>query len=501
MKIFVIVRRLCQIFFLGLFVYILWSTTYPLKGVIPADAFFKANPLIMLITSISERLILPGIAASIVMLALTFIFGRFYCGWICPLGSMIDASGAFRKNKNPLNDNANAFFRKIKHVILAGIFAGGLMGVQLAWPFDPMVIAARFISLNLIPTATLLIERSFIFLIRDVGLNDQLYPVYQMLKNSILGVKEVYFSHAAIIFGLFAAIMIAAAVLPRSWCRGVCPLGAVYALVSKIALFGRGVKSCVHCGRCKSPCRMGAIKDGDVYVKSECVLCMDCLYTCSEKRTSFSFWHGPALKTANEEKPAKGISRQQFFLIIGAAFASLAFRKRASSDSATAGAVIRPPASLKEHDFLNRCVRCGNCMKVCPTNGLQPVLMETGLEGMWTPRLAPDIGYCEFNCTQCGNVCPTGAINKLTLEEKHKTKLGTAVVDPNICIAWAENKQCLVCEEHCPVPDKAIKADVYIYGRPVVIAEKCVGCGICQTKCPVRPDRAIKVSPKGEVRR
>ncbi len=136
-------------------------------------------------------------------------------------------------------------------------------------------------------------------------------------------------------------------------------------------------------------------------------------------------------------------------------------------------------------------------MKVCPTNGLQPVLMETGLEGMWTPRLEPDIGYCEYNCTQCGSVCPTGAIKKLTIAEKHLTKLGTAVVDPNICIAWAENKQCLVCEEHCPVPDKAIKADVYIYGRPVVIAEKCVGCGICQTKCPVRPDRAIKVSPKG----
>ena len=142
-----------------------------------------------------------------------------------------------------------------------------------------------------------------------------------------------------------------------------------------------------------------------------------------------------------------------------------------------------------------------NCMKVCITNGLQPVIFESGLEGIWTPRLVPEIGYCEYQCTLCGNVCPTGAIPSLTLEKKKRVRLGTAEIDRSICIAWAENKGCIVCEEHCPVSDKAIKLIEYRIDadktvlRPYVDPRLCVGCGICQNKCPTRPVRAIRVSP------
>ena len=137
-------------------------------------------------------------------------------------------------------------------------------------------------------------------------------------------------------------------------------------------------------------------------------------------------------------------------------------------------------------------------MKVCPTNALQPVILQAGANGVWTPHVIPEIGYCEYSCTLCGSVCPTGAIKKLTAEEKKKTVIGVAEVNKGLCIAWAKNLECLVCEEHCPVSQKAVKViETIVEGipvkRPYVDVDLCVGCGICQNKCPVRPERAIRV--------
>jgi len=160
--------------------------------------------------------------------------------------------------------------------------------------------------------------------------------------------------------------------------------------------------------------------------------------------------------------------------------------------------VIRPPGVLDESHFSNVCVRCGNCMKVCTTNGLQPSMMESGPAGIWTPKLVPEIGYCEYNCNLCGQVCPTGAIPELSLSQKKAAKLGIAQVDRSICYAWAKKTNCLVCEEHCPIPTKAIKVEEERVGgerilKPVVDPDLCIGCGICQNKCPIRPVRAIRV--------
>ena len=140
-------------------------------------------------------------------------------------------------------------------------------------------------------------------------------------------------------------------------------------------------------------------------------------------------------------------------------------------------------------------------MRVCPTNGLQPAIFESGFSGIWAPHLVPEIGYCEYNCNLCGQVCPTGAIPKLSLAQKQEKRLGTAMIDKDICLPWSQNKECIVCEEHCPVPSKAIKTYSEITSgrkilKPYVDTSLCVGCGICQNKCPVRPLRAIRVIPK-----
>jgi len=250
---------------------------------------------------------------------------------------------------------------------------------------------------------------------------------------------------------------------------------------------------------------MGAIRDDSSYSKGECILCMDCLYSCPQQSTGFSFASGKRTAGRDEGGAARrrgGISRRNFlFLALGSSAYMLGFgRRQARGIDEGHGNVIRPPAALREGAFLDRCVRCGNCMKVCITNGLQPAFLESGLSGIWTPRLVPEIGYCEYYCTLCGNVCPTGAIPGLTLAEKKRVRLGGSKIYRDLCLPWSKGVECLVCEEHCPVPEKAIRLLPENAGgkaalKPFVKKELCVGCGICQNKCPVRPERAIRVSP------
>jgi MauM/NapG family ferredoxin protein len=172
--------------------------------------------------------------------------------------------------------------------------------------------------------------------------------------------------------------------------------------------------------------------------------------------------------------------------------------------------LIRPPGALEENEFLSKCIRCGECMKVCITNGLQPALLEGGVEGLWTPVLVPRTGYCEYSCTLCGQVCPTGAIARLKPEEKMPVKIGSASVDRSRCLPYAYGIPCIVCEEVCPIPKKAIwfekarvkdrSGNMIFIKQPHVDLELCNGCGICETKCPVLGRPAITVSSLGESR-
>ena len=172
--------------------------------------------------------------------------------------------------------------------------------------------------------------------------------------------------------------------------------------------------------------------------------------------------------------------------------------------------LIRPPGALPEDEFLGRCVRCGECMKVCIGNGLQPTFLSGGLEGMFSPRLQARTGYCEYNCTLCGQVCPTGALTELTMKQKHITKVGNIFFDKNRCLPFAKGIPCIVCEEHCPTPDKAIqfreaevvnsKGEKVWVKQPYVVDERCIGRGICETKCPLPGQSAVRVTSAGETR-
>jgi len=149
-------------------------------------------------------------------------------------------------------------------------------------------------------------------------------------------------------------------------------------------------------------------------------------------------------------------------------------------------------------------------MKACPTNGLQPTGLEAGLEGLWTPMLAPRVGYCEFNCNLCGQVCPTGAIQELVLDEKKKVRIGLAAFDTTRCLPYAYGRECLVCEEHCPLPKKAIyflptevrrrDGSTVTLKQPHVDADLCTGCSVCEYVCVFKDRAAIRVTSANETR-
>ncbi|MEI8340293.1 MAG: 4Fe-4S dicluster domain-containing protein, partial [Verrucomicrobiota bacterium] len=181
--------------------------------------------------------------------------------------------------------------------------------------------------------------------------------------------------------------------------------------------------------------------------------------------------------------------------------------------------VIRPPGSVEEKDFLDRCIKCDQCIRVCPTNVLQPAIFQAGLEGIWTPILNMKIGYCELNCTLCGQACPTGAIQRVTIEEKTGVgkyaeqgpiRLGTAFYDHGRCLPWSMETPCVVCEEVCPVSPKAIFSREVTFTKrdgkeitlrqPYVDPALCIGCGICEHECPVTDEAAIRITAIGETR-
>lgn len=503
MKKAILFRRISQTIFLSIFIYVLWSTAYPLSGLISPESIFRLDPLIMFITSISERTILSGIGSAIAFIVLTLVLGRFFCGWICPLGTTINMVGALRKKHFSAGDEINRRLRVPKYLILLTAFICSFAGMQIIWFLDPIVIAARFVSLNLIPFVTVTVDNIFIALIKATGFYAPIQDLYRALRESFLGVSTRYFSHSLIILGLFLLVVGSSLVLKRVWCRSVCPLGALYALFARFSLLTRVVDKCVKCAKCKPDCPMGAIKDDMDYVRSECILCMKCIYECEPNLTKFTF---PLKEIKNKAfakiKGESGISRRDFlFLAAVSSLGLIGFKRKGIIWASSGVSIIRPPAALREDKFVDRCVRCGNCMKVCITNGLQPILFQSGLGGIWTPHLVPEIGYCEYHCTLCGNTCPTGAIPRLSLDRKKMTRLGIARIDQSICIPWSKKGDCIVCEEHCPIPEKAIKlikenVDGRVLSKPYIDVLYCVGCGICQNKCPVRPSRAIKVSPE-----
>jgi MauM/NapG family ferredoxin protein len=252
---------------------------------------------------------------------------------------------------------------------------------------------------------------------------------------------------------------------------------------------------------------MEAVDIVDGFSSQECTLCMDCVDFCPNDLVTFQFQRA---KNTKRKPSTIGLSRRELLtgIAAGAAIPGVSLAAALGQKQSTTPHLLRPPGAKDEKTFLNLCIRCGECMKVCPTNVLQPVFFDAGLQGMFSPHLVPRFifqqSYCEYSCTLCGQVCPTGAIPRLTEEQKHAKPNGKAYFDHERCLPWAEGTPCIRCEEMCPAPEKAIKilntftfkdkngADIEIQ-QPYVDRDLCVGCGICESNCTIDGVAGIRV--------
>ncbi len=499
----ILARRITQSVSFLFLLFIVWNTGYPLRSFINPQYYFYFDPLVMFATAVAERILLPGLGFAVFMFLLAFFFGRAFCGWVCPLGALIDFCAPLnvfiRKIvRRRVTEGEPKKARFVKYALLVCIAIGAAAGFQFAWLFDPITIIVRAFSFNIHPAVNKAIDSAFAWIIGAAGYPIWLDMTYNWCRDNFLSVTVPRFPHSGVILSVFVGIIIACAWLRRFWCRYLCPLGALFALPARFSLLRRRVDSCREgCSACKNVCRMNAISDDGAYIAEECILCWDCIAVCSDPGAGFVY----SVKTHLHLRSVP-MTRAGFISMamgVAGAVSGIIPQKAEGKLAHELTCIIRPPGSLPEDEFIQRCIRCGNCMKVCPTNVLQPSTAEAGLSALWTPRLEPARGYCEYECNLCGRVCPTGAITEIEVEKKKTTIIGTAVFDKKICLPWAKGEGCIVCEEHCPVSEKAIKLRVEkgkkggMIMLPYVDKKLCIGCMICENKCPVTPVRAVRV--------
>lgn len=490
-------QYLALILFLLLFVFT-WQEQWTAELV---NLPIRLDPLAMLAHLLASRTFVAGSAIALTVVILTLLVGRAWCGWLCPLGTILDIfSLSSRKQQSCLEKKPIApKWRSVKYILLMTILVAALFGNLSLLIFDPLTLLFRTLSTSIWPALDQLVTAVEIALYQYPALARPISSFDAWIRPQILPPFPLHYRQSLLLGAVLLTVILLNVATSRFWCRYLCPLGALLGLLSKFAIVTRKISiECKGCKICSQVCPTGTIDPAKNYASDpgECTVCLDCLEACP--RGGNSFTPGLSIAPWNTYDPNR---RQALYALAGAIPALTMLRSDAIKKHPHPH-LLRPPG-VNEDDFLSRCIRCGECVRACPTAGLQPSISEAGLEGIWTPVLIPRMGYCDYSCAVCGRICPTNAIPELDLAVKRVQVIGKAYIDQNRCVAWADHIDCIVCEEMCPLPEKAIHLEenyIEIADQqeisvllPFVDRNICIGCGICEYKCPVTGQSAIRV--------
>lgn len=439
-----------------------------------------------------------NVGVVLALVVLTLLFGRIYCSIICPLGVFQD--------------------------IIAWIGRHPRKRRKLPYAYSPALSWLRYGALGLFVVVLLAGFGSLAALIAPYSAygrmaSNLLQPLWIWGNNALAQMAERAESYAFYEVDVWLkglpTLMVAIVTLVilfvlawrngRTYCNTICPVGTVLGFLSRFSLFRIVIdtQKCNNCTLCSRHCKAACINAKEHRIDySRCVACMDCIGECKHGAISYRMRRKPTPEEANGTASA---SRRGFLsaslLLTGTAWMKAqekkvdgglaAITQKQKPERATP---LTPAGSWSARHLAQHCTACQLCVSACPNEVLRP---STDWTKLMQPEMSYERGYCRPECTRCSEVCPTGAIRRVTKEEKSSVQIGHAVWVKKNCIPLTDGVTCGNCARHCPsgaiqmVPsDPEDEQSIRI---PVVDTERCIGCGACENLCPARPFSAIYV--------
>lgn len=426
-----------------------------------------------------------------VLILITLLFGRIYCSTICPMGIFQDIVTWI--SKKTAKKKKRFRYSPARNILRWGVLGATVVAFLLNFTvilglLDPYSAFGRMV-VNVFKPVYMLGNN----LLESIFSRFDNYTFYQV-DASLLSISSF-------IIGLVTFLLIGflAWKYGRTWCNTMCPVGTLLGFVSRFSLFKIRIdaEKCNHCGLCATKCKASCINSKEQAIDySRCVDCFDCLGACRQNALRYT------LPSGTKEKATADASKRRF-LVAGLTTAAVTPEVMAQAQNVVAAASgmksekrtipITPPGSISQEHFQAHCTSCHLCVSKCPSHVLKPAFMEYGLGGMMQPTVYFEKGFCNFDCTVCGDVCPNKAILPLKKEQKHLTQMGKVVFIKENCIVYRDGTSCGACSEHCPT--QALSMIPFKDGLtiPHVDTDICVGCGGCEYICPVRPFRAVYI--------
>lgn len=438
-----------------------------------------------------------NIGVIIVLMVLTLVLGRVYCSVICPLGILQDIFARFGKRTKKNRYSYSPEKRIVRIVVLV-----------------------LFIALFIIPGTSIIANLIEPYSAYGRIASTLLSPIYAGVNNLLANIAErtdsYTFYHTDIWLKGVATLIVAIVTLGvigflawrngRTWCNTICPVGTILGYLSRFSLFKVMIDTskCNSCGLCARNCKAACINSKEHKIDhSRCVVCMDCIEKCKQGALQYV----PRYSKVNREGHKESIdeSRRKFLTVSSMVVTGATIEAKAKKvdggltvlqDKQIPNRKVspKPAGSLSIKHFSQHCTACQLCVSACPNDVLRP---STNIEHLMQPEMSFERGYCRPECNRCSEVCPTGAIQPISIEEKSAVQIGRAVILKENCVVETDRVNCGNCARHCPVGaiQMVLKNPNDPEGLkiPIVNESRCIGCGACENLCPSRPLSAIYV--------